>query len=398
MDIIQAGPRNAQYVVLTANGVLTEERVLTGTANQVVLTDNGAGGTVVLSLPQSIHTAATPTFAGLTLQQTAVASTAEEVARFTVSDDVDSYLKVDNFTSTDALFSPQLHGYYAGASQPGLTLFADALSDTGTVAVMQFKSTVAGGDVGTRPLFQWLENSTAVMTIDHAGNVGIGATPAASLHIASNAAGVAVFDTLVASNQGSGLIARKGRGTITTPLRTQSLDNLGVFNARGYSAADDVTTATVATANSGEFRFRAAEAYTATGRGAYFTLSLAQIGATAVSEVFRLTAQGNAVMGGGALDPSTGTAVVVVTDGTAPSGMASNTAGLYADDVSGTVQLFAIDEAGATTRLTWGTPQTYTVTNVTTDRAYDANATSLDELADVLGTLIGDLRARGIIL
>lgn len=44
-----------------------------------------------------------------------------------------------------------------------------------------------------------------------------------------------------------------------------------------------------------------------------------------------------------------------------------------------------------------GTAETYTATNVTTDRAYDANATTLDELADVLGTLIADLRARGVV-
>lgn len=39
----------------------------------------------------------------------------------------------------------------------------------------------------------------------------------------------------------------------------------------------------------------------------------------------------------------------------------------------------------------------YTVTNGTTDRAYDANSTSLDELADVLGTLITDLKTKGIL-
>lgn len=43
------------------------------------------------------------------------------------------------------------------------------------------------------------------------------------------------------------------------------------------------------------------------------------------------------------------------------------------------------------------TPETYTETNVTTDRAFDANATTLDELADVLGTLIGDLRTQGLL-
>jgi hypothetical protein len=43
------------------------------------------------------------------------------------------------------------------------------------------------------------------------------------------------------------------------------------------------------------------------------------------------------------------------------------------------------------------TNQTYTATNVVTDRSYDANATSVDELADVLGTLIADLRAKNVI-
>lgn len=37
----------------------------------------------------------------------------------------------------------------------------------------------------------------------------------------------------------------------------------------------------------------------------------------------------------------------------------------------------------------------YTVTNVTTDRTFDANSTSTDELADVLGTLIDDLQTKG---
>ena len=42
-----------------------------------------------------------------------------------------------------------------------------------------------------------------------------------------------------------------------------------------------------------------------------------------------------------------------------------------------------------------GSGQTYTVTNGSTDRAYDANATTVDELADVLSTLITDLKATG---
>ena len=39
----------------------------------------------------------------------------------------------------------------------------------------------------------------------------------------------------------------------------------------------------------------------------------------------------------------------------------------------------------------------FTVSDVTADRTYDADSTTVAELADVLGTLINDLRARGLI-
>lgn len=64
-------PNNAQYVTLALSGALSGERVLTGTVNQITITDNGANGTVVLSLPQSIATSSTPQFARLGLGQAA---------------------------------------------------------------------------------------------------------------------------------------------------------------------------------------------------------------------------------------------------------------------------------------------------------------------------------------
>jgi Pectate lyase superfamily protein len=41
--------------------------------------------------------------------------------------------------------------------------------------------------------------------------------------------------------------------------------------------------------------------------------------------------------------------------------------------------------------------QKYSASNVSAHRAYDANATTVDELANVVGTLIADLRAKGIV-
>lgn len=39
----------------------------------------------------------------------------------------------------------------------------------------------------------------------------------------------------------------------------------------------------------------------------------------------------------------------------------------------------------------------WAATNVSTDRSFDANTTSLNELADVVGTLINDLKAAGVL-
>lgn len=58
------------YVTIANTSGLTSERVLTGTSNQITITDNGAGSTVVLATPQNIHSAATPTFASETLTST----------------------------------------------------------------------------------------------------------------------------------------------------------------------------------------------------------------------------------------------------------------------------------------------------------------------------------------
>lgn len=94
--------------------------------------------------------------------------------------------------------------------------------------------------------------------------------------------------------------------------------------------------------------------------------------------------------------PSTGTFGIVLPDGTAFATMAANTAGLYAADiVAGNSAIHALSEAGDLIKLY--KTGTYTPTNVSADRSYDANSTTIDELADVLGTLITDLQLTGLI-
>lgn len=68
---------------------------------------------------------------------------------------------------------------------------------------------------------------------------------------------------------------------------------------------------------------------------------------------------------------------------------------------TGTLRGLNIQASGANLGFFGVTPvaraAAYTPTNVTTDRSYDANSTTTDELADVLGTLIADLQAYGLL-
>lgn len=73
---------------------------------------------------------------------------------------------------------------------------------------------------------------------------------------------------------------------------------------------------------------------------------------------------------------------------------------LLVEDSAGTARFTVRDDGGyAFAGGTVGVAQTgyTTFTNLTTDRTCDANATTVEELADILGTLIVDLKTKGII-
>ena len=73
---------------------------------------------------------------------------------------------------------------------------------------------------------------------------------------------------------------------------------------------------------------------------------------------------------------------------------------IYADNAGGTITTGFEFDPDVGVSFNGSTPYaapTYTVTNDVTDRTYDANSTTVAELADVLGTLIADLQSYGLL-
>ena|SRR3990167_6813770 len=100
VDVDTPAWATSPFVTISTTADLTNERALTGTANQIILTDNGAGSTIVLSTPQSIDTGATIQFSKLTLTSW---FTGSEISANPVAGDLTSlgqfaiYQKADKF-------------------------------------------------------------------------------------------------------------------------------------------------------------------------------------------------------------------------------------------------------------------------------------------------------------
>jgi len=89
---------------------------------------------------------------------------------------------------------------------------------------------------------------------------------------------------------------------------------------------------------------------------------------------------------------------VTIANGTAPSSGLTDATQLYsADQTAGNACLHAVTELGDVIKL-YKTATGYTTfSNLSTDRTCDANSTTVEELADILGTLIEDLKNTGLI-
>ncbi len=119
-------PVGASYVTLGTDATLTSERVLTGTANQVILTDGGAGSTLTLSLPQSIATSSTVQFGKIGVGQANVNAAYYEAKTLTAGGIQGMRLEAD--TTTNVQFS----SFLTGDAQLRFSFLADGTQKWGS--------------------------------------------------------------------------------------------------------------------------------------------------------------------------------------------------------------------------------------------------------------------------
>lgn len=197
------------------------------------------------------------------------------------------------------------------------------IGGTGTTDDLTLQSTSGVGTTGSWIFFKVGNNgATTAMEINHNGLVGIGTTGLVTLSSA--------FTVRQANPPDIGYVA-SFRSNLSAYINIKT--GTGANEQAGFTCEQ--------TTNGIEWRF----AVIGNEENAFRVSS----GATGV---LYTTVNGNVCINNANSDPTAGTKCLIFGDGTVPSGLDSNTAGLYANDVAGTVNMFAINEAGGSSQLT----------------------------------------------
>lgn len=148
--------------------------------------------------------------AGWTASRTAVASSAETIWTFSLSEDTSS-LKVCNWSASNAVFSPGMVGL-ASSSNRRTVYGGKCQTDSGATPVVQFDASIgtavaalaAGTNVATKPLFHWSNNGTVVMAQSAAGALVVsgGSAPALGVGTATWRSGTGTPEGAVTGNVG----------------------------------------------------------------------------------------------------------------------------------------------------------------------------------------------------
>lgn len=229
------------------------------------------------------------------------------------------------------------------------TLLVPAVAGgTGTTSDLILQTTTGVGTTGSWMFFKVGNNgAVTAMEINDVGGVGIGTT------------GLTSVDTALVVRKANppdiGYVA-KFISNLTAYLQIKS--GSGANEQAGFSLYQ----------NTNNFEWRVA----VIGNDANALRFGGGSGGTDIKAT--LTQNGNLILDSTNTDPGTGTKALILGDGTVPATLDSNTAGLYANDVNGTVNMFAINESGQSTQLT-GHAYTSTATGNIDDLDFNGSKT-----------------------
>lgn len=460
------------FVTIGNTSGLSAERALTGTTNQITVTDNGANSTVVLSLPQNIHTAATPTFAGLTLSGLAAGRVIFTGTGGILS--VDSGLLYTaagplTLTRTAATTSADVYGYVAaitntpvGSAYTGRLIGASySVTSGGSQNFTNGNGGLTGlelaahhGGTGTVSLFM----SVSVPSfIDSTGIIATGyGVDALGVDVSSGGAVSTEWTTVNARGpraSGGGTVAEannfaavarvvsgSNRIVIQRLFYGSSINNfdgnnqtrigiqLNAMPTNGGSFTGSAAAAIWINSDSGGTQdaialglsrdtlvYRSgAAALAVTGSitsSSFITAATTVTAPTSVLTPLLTTASAVALLIRG-FDGATTAAVTlrggVPTNSGAAGGdmiiyvgaggpMGGAAAATFIRRTNGTTNVIQVNDTGIGLNAATPVAQStgWAVSNVTSDKVLDANSTTIDELADVSGTMITYLLSRG---
>ena len=315
------------YVTIGNTSDLSAERSLVGTSNQITVTDNGAGSTVVIATPQNIATTSSPTFTAVTLSGLTSGRVPIAGSGGLIGDDADLTFATDTLTATKLVGTTSVTT--AALTDSGLTSGRVVLAGTGGLLGDDADLTFATDTLTATKVVGTTSVTTAALTDSGltSGRIVLATTGGlltddADLTFLTDtltAKGLVVgttkltsYNSITTAGLGIPVITGSGRST----AQTAAVASVATFTV-GASDASFLVSANVLVTTSTSHSFTVTCAYTDEGNTARtLTLTFSSIGGTLLTAITDVTGAGPYEGIPLHIRAKTATAITIATTGT----------------------------------------------------------------------------------